>query len=361
MAYFIFALLIFILTILILVSVHEWGHLIAAKFCRIKVLRFSIGFGKPWWRFYRDAQGTDYVLAPIPLGGYVKLLDEREAPVAAAELSYAFNRHSVYQRLAVVAAGVIANILLAILAFWLVFSVGITVMRPVIGSVLPNSLAAAAGIKANEEIIAIDDRPTPHWPAVAMALVSHYGESGKLTLTVQQANHAGLKSATLNINLHDWVLNGLRPDPLHSLGIVPAHTPLLRTLQYPIWTAAIVSLQQTFAFIKFNFVVIKKMLTGVLSWHGLGGPISIFNAAALSAGQGIIIYINFLALLSISIAVINLLPLPGLDGAQLVYLLIELVRKKPVSVAVQILLFRLGVILLFLLMFQVIMNDLLRL
>lgn len=360
MQYF-FAIISFLCAVLILVSVHEFGHFIVAKFCKIKVLRFSIGFGKPLLHFY-DKQKTEYVIAAIPLGGYVKLLDEREAPVALVEQSQAFNRHPIYQRFAVMIAGVLFNLIFAFFAFWLVLSVGMMYVRPIIGNVLPNSPVATIGLKAGAEITAIDHRPTPTWNAIAMALLSHYGTADPLLITAQTeeaSNH--IKTTVFNIDAKQWHLNALRPDPLSSLGIIPYRSHQLFKLRYPVWTAASVAFDQTTAFFKFNIMMIYKMVTGVISWKGMGGPLTIFEASALSAGQGIIVYINFLALLSISIAIVNLLPIPGLDGLQIIYLLIEFIRRKPISIATQVLLFRLGVIVLALLMTTVLMNDLLRL
>lgn len=370
MIHILFSILAFISTILIVVSVHEFGHFIVAKFCKIKVLRFSIGFGKVLWRFY-DKQKTEYAISAVPLGGYVRLLDENEGPVAPEERSQTFNYHPLHQRFAVIIAGVLFNIIFAFLAFWLVFSVGIVFIKPLVGGVMPNSLAAEAGIKAGEEIIAINNKSTPHWSAIAMTLIEYYGEEKTVAITVREISKNKIIQHQINLDLRHWHLNALRPDPLSSLGIVPyqfskpitiaQRTQMLNTMRYPFFKAAMVAYQQMVSFIHFNWVILTKMLTGVISWKSLGGPLTIFQAAVLSAGQGLIIYINFLALLSVSIAVVNLFPIPGLDGAQLVYLLIEMIRGKAVSLQAQVLLFRLGVIVLVLLMIQVLMNDLLRL
>jgi regulator of sigma E protease len=356
------AILAFISTILIVVAVHEFGHFSVAKFFKIKVLRFSIGFGKVLWCWH-DKQQTEYAISAIPLGGYVKLLDSRETNVDPAEQQYAFDKRPIYQRFAVMIAGVLFNFVFALLAFWLVLSIGISYVKPLVGSVTSNSPAAIAGIKAGEEIVAIDNRATPHWAAIAMALITHYGEQGDVTITVRESHQA--KQHSIKLDLRDWRLNALKPDPLGSLGIIPARVSqqaqFSNKLKYPVFPAAIAAWQQTISFLHFNFVVLQKILTGVISWKSLGGPFTIFKAAILAAGQGTIIYINFLALLSISIGMVNLFPIPGLDGAQIVYLMFEAIRGKPVSVAMQVLLFRLGVILLALLMIEVMLNDLLRL
>jgi regulator of sigma E protease len=364
MVHFFIAILSFISTILIVVSVHEFGHFSLAKLFKIKVLRFSIGFGRVLW-CWQDKQQTEYTISAIPGGGYVKLLDSREAEVTPADQPYAFDQRPIYQCFAVMIAGVLFNLIFAFFAFWLVLSVGITYVKPLIGEVAPNSPAAIAGIEAGEEIVAIDNHPTPHWAAIAMGLIAHYGEQDSVTITVQEFKQAQIKQHLINIDLRNWRLNALKPDPLSSLGIIPARVPqqaqYLNKLKYPIFPAAIAAWQQTTSFLHFNFVVLQKILTGVISWKSLGGPITIFKSTILAANQGIVIYINFLALLSISIGMVNLFPIPGLDGAQIIYLLVEAVRGKPVSIAMQVLLFRLGVILIALLMMQAMLNDLLRL
>lgn len=350
----------FLVTILIIVGVHEWGHFAVATLCKIKVLRFSIGFGKALWRF-QSKQGTEYVIALIPLGGYVKLLDEREGLVSSEERPYAFNYRPLYQRFLVILAGSFFNLLCSLLAFWWVLSMGITYVKPIIGSVKADSLVAQAGLQAREEIIAIDGHPTPHWAAIAMALIRHYGEQGKLTITVQKPDEMQVRSHTTSIDLRQWKLNALRPDPLGSLGIIPYRSShLLHTLHYSPLAAWKPAFEQLTTFVNFNIVIVYKMVTGVISWQSLGGPLTIWDATVLAADQGLVVYINFLGLLGASIALINLLPIPGLDGAQLIYLAIEGIRRRPVSTAVQLLFFRLGLILLSLLMLQALMNDLLR-
>lgn len=362
---FIFAVLAFIVAVLILIGVHEFGHFVAARCCGVKVLRFSIGFGKALYRWY-DKQGTEYVVALLPLGGYVKLLDEREAPVASKDRARAFNNRPLYQRFIILIAGVFFNLVFAMLAFWFVYTAGIVFIKPVIGAVTPNSIAAQAGLKAGDELLAIGKRNTNHWAAVSMALVMHYGEQGKLAFTVREPSAKQTRIREMDVDLRQWRLDALHPNPLGSLGIVPYYPkPLPPTLlskqKFSILTAWRPALEQVRDFVTFNLAVLYKMVVGVISWHSLGGPVSIFQAAVLAAGQGAIVYINFLALLSISLAVVNLLPIPGLDGAQILYLLYEFLRRKPVSVAVQLLLFRLGIIFLVILMLQVMLNDLLRL
>lgn len=169
----------------VLVTFHEFGHFWVARRCGVKVLRFSVGFGMPLLRWH-DKQGTEFVVAAIPLGGYVKMLDEREGEVPADQLDQSFNRKSVRQRIAIVAAGPVANFLLALVFFWVLAMLGSEQIRPVIGSVESGSIAATAGLSAGQEIVAIDGEPTSGWAAVNLQLVRRLGESGSLQVLVRE-------------------------------------------------------------------------------------------------------------------------------------------------------------------------------
>ncbi len=168
----------------VLVTFHEFGHFWVARRCGVKVLRFSVGFGTPLLRWH-DRHGTEFVVAAIPLGGYVKMLDEREGDVPPALAGQSFNRKSVRQRIAIVAAGPIANFLLAILFFWVLAMLGTQQVRPVIGAVDSGSLAASAGLTAGQEIVSVDGKPTNGWSAVNLQLVRRLGESGTLQIGVR--------------------------------------------------------------------------------------------------------------------------------------------------------------------------------
>lgn len=366
--HFLFSLTAFLLTFLILVSVHEFGHFIIARLYGVRVLRFSIGFGKPVYRWH-DKYNTEYILAIFPFGGYTKLLDDRETKVTADERAFAFNFKPVYQRALILAAGPVFNILFSIMAFWCVFTLGITYVKPIINAVVPGSIAARAGLKSGEELIAIDGRKTYHWAAVSMALVSHYGEHRPLAITVKEPITGKIVEHIVPANLQDWHLNALRPNPLASLGVTPYNVgkqakwppDKLSRRQYSFFKALQPAVEETYIFFSFNVLVLYKMVTGTISWQSLGGPVSLLQAAVLAAGQGAIIFLNFLALLGVSVAVINLLPIPGLDGAQLLYLLYERLMGRPLSVRVQALIFRLGAIVIMLILAQALANDLLRL
>jgi len=365
----------FLGAILILVGIHEFGHFVVARLCKVKVLRFSIGFGKPLLRWI-DKKGTEYVLAALPLGGYVKLLDSREAPVPPEDLPFAFDQQPIYQRAAILSAGPIANIMLAIVAYWLIFSIGVVQVRPIIGEVTAHSIAATAGLKSGDEIIAIGGNPTHSWTAVAMRLMMHYGDVSSLEINTQPAFKPKAMTHLVQLDMQSWKMNDLRPNLLTSIGIKPykpaqviqrvngkpqwpAH--LLINIHYPFWYALLPAVQQTAFWMKLNFSILYKLINGSISWKSLGGPFSIFQGAGFAANHGLIAYISFLGFLSISIAIMNILPIPGLDGGQLLYLVIEAVIGRPVSIAFQILAFRLGLIWLCILFLQLLLNDMMRL
>ncbi|MEG0247491.1 MAG: RIP metalloprotease RseP, partial [Pseudomonas sp.] len=202
----------------VLVTFHEFGHFWVARRCGVKVLRFSVGFGTPLLRWH-DRHGTEFVIAALPLGGYVKMLDEREGDVPPALLDQSFTRKTVRQRIAIVAAGPIANFLLAIVFFWLLAMLGTQQIRPVIGGVEAGSLAASAGLAAGQEIVSIDGKPTSGWSAVNLQLVRRLGESG--TLQVGVRDDGASAEHQLQIKLDRWLKNADEPDPIQSLGLRP--------------------------------------------------------------------------------------------------------------------------------------------
>ena len=202
----------------VLVTFHEFGHFWVARRCGVKVLRFSVGFGTPLLR-WKDRQGTEYVVAAIPLGGYVKMLDEREGEVPAELQEQSFNRKTVQQRIAIVAAGPIANFLLALVFFWVLAMLGSQQVRPVVGAVETGSIAATAGLAPGEEILAVDGEATQGWSAVNLQLVRRLGESGTLTFSVREPSSS--EPVTKRLVLNDWLKGSDEPDPIRSLGIRP--------------------------------------------------------------------------------------------------------------------------------------------
>ena len=443
--------LITLLTLAVLVAVHEYGHFWVARRCGVKVLRFSIGFGKPLWR-RTDSQGTEYVVAAIPLGGYVKMLDEREAEVDEAELDRAFNRKPVLQRIAVVAAGPLANFLLAIVAFWGLFLAGESGYAPVIGEVEPGSIAEIAGLEPGQEIVAVDGEETPTWQALSFRLLDRIGDSGSIGFAVKYPDSDVVYESEAVVDR--WLSGQEAPDLYGGLGIrlyTPDVVPLVGELvaggpaeragietgdrvlsadgvDMPLWvdwvnyvrarpgeTIAVVlerdgstvqldlvperveeegeafgrvgmgvtlpampdsmvrqfqrgpiealgaSLARTGDLVVFTLNSIKKMIQGLISPKNLSGPITIAKVASASAESGLESYISFLALLSISLGVLNLLPIPVLDGGHLLYYTVELLAGRPVPEKIQALGYQLGLFLVLGIMMLALYNDFARL
>ncbi|MCK9563889.1 MAG: RIP metalloprotease RseP, partial [Bacteroidales bacterium] len=200
----------------VLVTIHEFGHFWVARRCGVKVLRFSIGFGPPLLRWH-DRRGTEFVVAALPLGGYVKMLDGREAPLAEEEQQLAFNNKTIGQRMAVVAAGPLANFLLAIAAFWVVYLMGIQGVVPVVGGVVEGSVAARAKLEAGQEIVAVDGEPTPTLQALGEQLLRRLGEDGTISFTVKYPD-SSLEYETV-AELAGWQVDTDYPDPIGSIGI----------------------------------------------------------------------------------------------------------------------------------------------
>jgi regulator of sigma E protease len=440
-----------LVTLGILVTIHEWGHYWVARRCGVKVLRFSVGFGKPIW-MRKGKDGTEYAVASIPLGGYVRMLDEREGPVPDDLKSQAFNNKSVYQRIAIVAAGPLVNLIFALFAYWFLFIWGVTVVKPVVGVVAPDSLAAQAGLQPNYEIAEIDGREVLSWEEINLALAARVGESGELTIRAGEPNAGWLRSYTANLQnwdvdlestsplrafgLSPWqpevpavigqissegpafraglkegdrvvsiddapisswmdlvskvqasydtdlrfeivrddqvievnVRPGLRPGGDAKVGYIGAGVvvpqwpeDMLRDLSQGPLDALVSAYDKTAQMIGLTLDSIKKMIVGVISVKNLSGPITIAKVAGDSASSGLESFISFLAYLSISLGVLNLLPIPMLDGGHLVYYFVELIRGRPVSERTQAFGMRLGMALLFSLMAIAFFNDLARL
>jgi len=205
-----------LITILLVVGVHEFGHFLVAKLCGIKVLRFSIGFGKALLRVH-DKSGTEYVLAMLPFGGYVKMLDENEESVPASESHLSYNCQPLYKKFAVIAAGPLFNLLFAFLIYWLLFVVGFDTFAPITGKITPNSVAAASGMKSGQEILQVDNQDAPKWIAIVINLLARAGDTDHLTILTKDLKT--LKTQQYQLNLANWKMDPLTPDPLESLGI----------------------------------------------------------------------------------------------------------------------------------------------
>ncbi|MEM5481051.1 sigma E protease regulator RseP [Pseudoalteromonas fuliginea] len=440
----------FILALGILVAIHEYGHFWVARKMGVKVLRFSIGFGKPLIKWH-DKYNTEYVIAAIPLGGYVKMLDERIDEVPQNQRHLSFNAKSVQARIAIVAAGPMANFLFAIFALAAMYMVGVQSVKPVVGSVTEGSRAEQAGIMPSQHIIKIGDDDITTWQDATFALMSSLGEES-VEVTVRDKN---LQARIKTLNLDGWKLDQQDVPPLSSLGIVPFRpqatltiaavtensaakqadlkvndtilavngetisswqqlvnlitqsankslqfsvkrqdsiksitvTPQSRldnsgieqgflgvapvvqqwpegyveTRQYGPLDSIVRGTKETWRLITLSFDMIGNLITGQVSVKNLSGPVGIAVGAGTSVSYGLVAFLSFLALISVNLGVFNLLPLPVLDGGHLMYYIIELFRKKPVSEKTQEFGFKVGALLLIFLTCFALFNDVSRL
>ncbi|TYK65661.1 sigma E protease regulator RseP [Colwellia echini] len=443
---FIWNLTSFVVALGILVTVHEYGHFWVARKNGVKVERFSVGFGKAIYK--RTAKdGTEYVLAMIPLGGYVKMLDERVDDVLPEDKDKTFNSKSVYQRIAIVAAGPMANFIFALFALYLMFLIGVPSVRPVIGHVEVNSIASKAGLPNNTEIVSIGGNKTRDWQEVNLSLI---GEIGNEKIEVKTKDGDNLYIATSVLDTRDWNFSPDKVSALTSLGITPfrpnVHNELsavaedspaalaglkvgdklvavkgkpldtwldfakeiklyplqevlitinrdgnvmslpitpssieqsgktvgyigvapkadawpesqLIELSYGPLDALMESAERTWNLTSLTFSMIGKLITGDVSVKNLSGPIGIAQGAGSSAGHGFVYFLGFLALISINLGIINLLPLPVLDGGHLLYYLIELFTGKEVPEKIQESGFKFGALALLTLMAIGLFND----
>ncbi|MCG6935783.1 MAG: RIP metalloprotease RseP [Proteobacteria bacterium] len=438
----------FLVAISVLIAVHEFGHFWVARKLGVKVLRYSIGFGKPLWKKTLGKDRTEVVVAALPLGGYVKMLDEREGPVPDNETARAFNRQSVATRFAIVFAGPAFNFLFAIVAYWMMFVVGINGVKPVVGEVIAETPAARAGLQRGQEIVAVDGQATPIWDVAIQKLVPAMVDRGHVTLEVRTgqeatrtvqldlsgikgdlepgelfntlgmkpdrprllpvvgevvagsaAERAGLERGDriLSIDgtgIDDWP--GLveyvsaRPDQAMQLLIqrdgaeqyVPLHTdtkqvddkiigrmgigPLIPEQEtvlyrYSLFESVGMALGQTWDSTLLTLKMFGKILTGDISIKNLSGPIRIAEYAGYSATAGFARFMDFLAIVSLSLGVLNLLPIPILDGGHLMYYIVEIVKGSPVSDTAMEIGQRIGIVLLLMLMSIAFYNDIINL
>lgn len=412
----------FVVAIAILVVFHELGHYAVARLCDVKVLKFSVGFGKALYTKRFGQSETEWVLSAIPLGGYVKMLDEREGEVPEQELPRAFNRKPVLQRMAIVVAGPIANLLLAIILYFFLFIHGVPGLKPVLGEIAPNTAAATAGLHSGQTIVSIDGQPTPSWQEIRWILLDkvlqqkaaqfelqntqgeksfHMVEMSGLTASdldgdfIQKlglqpyqppiypvigklvdggvAQRAGLQANDRILRANgqelalweDWV-NMVRNHPgtqldleieragaVLKLSLTPdvideagkkigrigamayidktAFDAMMTEVRYPPSAALSEAARKTWDTASVSLKMMGKMVQGQVSLKNLSGPITIADYAGQSAHMGLGAYIGFLALISISLGVLNLMPIPLLDGGHLLYYSVELVKGSPVS------------------------------
>lgn len=349
---------IILLVIIFLVGVHEYGHFFFARCFGIRVERFSIGFGKVIYQ-RKDKHGTEFALSLLPLGGYVKMLDEREGPVAESDLAFAFNRQPIWKRVVVILAGPCMNIIFALISFWLIFMIGVTRVYPVVDTIIPNTPAATAGIEVGDKILKIDGVSVEDWVGIAIRIIYRLGDTGQMTVVTRK-----LQTTTHQLDLSKWTINLIKPDPLKRLGMLPTLGPpeavkkFIR--KYSALPALGAALEEASLYAKLNMVMFYKIVTGKISTKSLGGPFTLFFTASMAFDQGFVRFLEFLAIVSVIIAIVNLLPYPGLDGGHLLYLGIEKIRGRAMSTQLELLLFRLGLIGLCVLLVHVVVYDMLR-
>jgi len=450
-----------IVTLGILVTFHEFGHFWVARKCGVRVLRFSVGFGKPFKSWY-GKDGVEYAIAPIPLGGYVKMLGQEDTsvssqtklPLEQQHESFAFK--PLWQRMAIVVAGPIANLILATIVFWIInLSYGVSGLAPVVHGVADDSVAAVAGLQPGDEIVAVDGSETLMWQQVTMKLLERLGESGNVELSVIPQGSRSV--VTRSLSIRDWLSESATPDPVRDLGIVQFDIPpevasvlpggraeqgglrsgdevisvngvairgwthwveivraspeldlevvvqrgsglttliirpeqveldqegvigtigasvversmaeLLpedrrRRQEFNAITAVVPAFQETWDKSLFVLDSIQKMVVGLISVKNINGPITIAQVAGETASYGLDVYLGFLAILSISLGVLNLLPIPVLDGGHLLYYTIEAIIRRPVPERLQELGLQLGLLLISGIMVLAIYNDVSRL
>ncbi|MGZ8190295.1 MAG: RIP metalloprotease RseP [Methylococcaceae bacterium] len=449
---FLHTLFYFAVAIGVLVSFHEFGHFWVARKSGVKVLRFSVGFGKVLWSYQKNPEATEYVLSAIPLGGYVKMVDEREGEVKKEDLPFAFNRQSLLARTAIVAAGPVFNLVLAVALFWGVLVIGETGIKPILGAVEQGTLAAAAGFVEGDEIVSVNDNNTPTWTEAMSKLIAsaldgeqeikikvrnfdaeeylriirisendtHDPEvlfkrlglkpwSPKLkpiigkVLPDSAALAAGLQQGDLiisadGININDWMqwVDTVKTHPGIAINLlierdgvripliitpksvqaeqktegkigasvyVPEDLLKSITVEYSLSPLAAipVAVETTYHYSVSTLRMMGKMLIGKASVENLSGPISIAQFAGQSAGMGLVHFIKFMALVSVSLGVLNLLPIPVLDGGHLLFFAIEGIKGSPVPEKIQLFFQQIGIALLVSLMALAMVLDVQRL
>ncbi len=440
------------LAIFVVISVHEWGHFIVARICGVKVLRFSLGFGKTLCRF-RDRKGTEFCLSVIPLGGYVKMLDETEMDVLLpeSERPYAFNRQHVSKRIAIALAGPFANFVLAFVIYAGINWHGQQVLRPEVGRVVPQSIMAKAGIHTRDEFVQVAGVRTYNWQDVMMQLLTHVGSAYPVPVTLR--DHQG-RAHVYRLALQHWRPNSLKPNMFHDLGFTPYapqlpavvgkveagspaaaahlqsgdrivrlghhniqswqhlmvvlshvanqrlpivvrrdgkevktnialgehdlfgrkmayagiqmhlhHFPdsMYQLRSHSFYSALSAAALHMKTVIYFHYVLLKKLMGHDLSPRMLGGPVTIVHSAMNASLFGWAVYFSFMALVSVSLGLVNLLPIPGLDGGHLLFYMVETVTGQAIAQRWQLLGVQVGMLLLLSMMIFVTWNDVARL
>ncbi|MEN8384513.1 RIP metalloprotease RseP [Acinetobacter towneri] len=435
-----------------LIAIHEFGHYFVARKLGVKVLVYSIGFGPTILKWTSKKSGIQYQLSALPLGGYVKMLDEREENVAEADLPYAFNRQHPWKRIAIVAAGPLINLIFAILLFWLLFLPSQEQLNTRVGKVLADTPAAAAQMQVGDKITAIDGTPVTTWEKLNFALVDRVGETGKIQVQAERAGEIKTFSLPIQnflndqsqspldilgftpyrpqipaivsklsedgaairqgmqvgdqiiaidgVKMNDWYdvvqvvqaspekllkVDVLRNNQVQQLEVMPQGKrdnmgnvsgvlgvqsdpgkivipeDFKQTIQYSPSEALLMAVDKTGQLSSMILNSIVKMVRGLIGLDNLSGPITIAKVAGQSAEMGWQTFISFMALMSVSLGILNLLPIPMLDGGHLVYYFIELIRGKPVSEQIQLVGLKIGMVLLGSMMLLALFNDIMRL
>ena len=435
-----------------LIAIHEFGHYFVARKLGVKVLVYSIGFGPTILKWTSKKSGIQYQLSALPLGGYVKMLDEREENVAEADLPYAFNRQHPWKRIAIVAAGPLINLIFAILLFWVLFLSAQEQLNTRVGKVLADTPAATAQMQAGDKITAIDGTPVTTWEKLNFALIDRVGETGKIQVQAERAGEIKTFSLPIQnflndqsqspldilgftpyrpqipaivsklsedgaairqgmqvgdqiiaidgVKMNDWYdvvqvvqaspekllkVDVLRNNQVQQLEVMPQGKrdnmgnvsgvlgvqsdpgkivipeDFKQTIQYSPSEALFMAVDKTGQLSSMILNSIVKMVRGLIGLDNLSGPITIAKVAGQSAEMGWQTFISFMALMSVSLGILNLLPIPMLDGGHLVYYFIELIRGKPVSEQIQLVGLKIGMVLLGSMMLLALFNDIMRL
>jgi len=450
---FLLSVIAFFFAIGVLVAIHEWGHYIVARMSGVKVLRFSIGFGKPLWLRRSGPDQTEYCVAAIPLGGYVKLLDEREGDVSPDEVHRTFNRAPISSRIAILLAGPFMNFVFAILAYWLMYSVGVPGLQPIVGAIEPTTIAGEAGLQKQDRIMVVGEQRVATWEGAVLAILDEMLDSEQIRMEVQRidgsqanvsmnvagkvneltepgrlftglglqpwapdfepvigevladgsAEAAGLRAGDRvlladGLPLATWAewVEFIRANPgkdvmltierdgrntdmtlligeltaedgsiIGRIGAGPEvadgfYDQYLSRQQYPVFEALRAGVDRTWAMSMLTVKMVSRIVTGDVSVKNISGPINIAQVAGYSASIGLSSFLNFLAVVSLSLGILNLLPIPILDGGQVVYQILEAIKGSPLSMRVQLIGQQVGIVLLIIVMGFAFYNDLSR-